>query len=178
MSTAQIHLDRIWAKFGIPVTMRLSSDGVLRFCHEALRSLLRATKPHKAAGGFCFVIRSSLCRAAGCGHEGNTDCMHKIRRGTIDGSRLCTFWLRSATFRRRGRNLEFRASCREGCWAPQRRRMAVSFDTKPHRKKSCCGRHVPWLSSFQGCECRLVQQAPQTKIVTPLTRGLLLCGHA
>ena len=49
----------IWTESGlnlVPVTMRPNSDGFLRFCHEALWSLLRATKRHKAACGFCFAM--------------------------------------------------------------------------------------------------------------------------
>ena len=49
---------------------------------------------------------------------------------------------------KQGRILEFRALCREGCWASWRHCTMVSSDTKPHRKKSCCGCHVPWLSLY------------------------------
>ena len=79
---------------------------------------------------------------------------------------------------KQGRNLEFRAFVREGCWASRRRRTTVPFDTQPRRNHCHRGRSLPSPSSFQGCERRLVLQAPRTKIGAPLTRGLLLCGHA
>ena len=62
--------------------------------------------------------------------------------------------------------------------ASRRRRTTVSSDTKPRRIYCHHGCGMPSLSLFQGCERRLVLQAPRTKIGAPLTRGLLLCGHA
>ena len=70
--------------------MRPSSDGFLRFCHEALWSLLRATKRHKAACGFCFRHPVGTLKSRGLWSRGQHR-PHKIRRGTVDGSCLCIF---------------------------------------------------------------------------------------
>ena len=70
--------------------MRPSSDGFLRFCHEALWSLLCATKRHKAACGFCFRHPVGTLKSRGLWSRGQHR-PHKIRRGTVDGSGLCIF---------------------------------------------------------------------------------------
>jgi hypothetical protein len=70
--------------------MRPNSDGFLRFCHEALRSLLRATKRHKAACGFCFRHPVGTLNSRGLWSRGQHR-PHKIRRGTVDGAWLCIF---------------------------------------------------------------------------------------
>ena len=84
----------IWTESGlnlVPVTMRPNSDGFLRFCHEALWSLLRATKRHKAACGFCFRHPVGTLKSRGLWSQGQHR-PHKIRRGTVDGSWLVYFW--------------------------------------------------------------------------------------
>ena len=78
--------------------MRPSSDGFLRFCHEALWSLLRATKRHKAACGFCFRYPVGTLKSRGLWSRGQHG-PQKTRRGTVGRICRCIF---GDLFRRNG----------------------------------------------------------------------------
>ena len=100
----------IWTESGlnlVPATMHPSSDGFLRFCHEALWSLLRATKRHKAACGFCFRHPVGTLNSRGLWSRGQHR-PHKIRRGTSRQGFVGLFLVTRCNFSaKQGRNLEF-----------------------------------------------------------------------
>ena len=124
--------------------------------------------------GSCFAPQSAPTRrvasALSSGRHSEEPRVVVTKGGTdrtkFDGAQPtvlgCVFLVTICDFSaKQGRNLEFRAPCREGCWPSRRRRTAVPSDTQSCRKKSCSGRSVPSLSSFQGCERPLVLQALQ-----------------
>ena len=81
-----------------PATLLRKSCRFFWICHESLWPLLRATKRHKAACGFCFRHPVGTLNSRGLWSRGQHG-PHKIRRGTVDG--ICWF-IFGDLFRRNG----------------------------------------------------------------------------